>query len=299
MVIQLSNPQLPGPGDSQKKDGTRGGLGLFRWAAVEGDKDRACYLGNSEKAYPIPSNNPSPFGRWHRHKDLNWYKKQAGKSTEDNLDQEIEEMKRTEAIALHQALNPATGAEGYDARETAANPNNMEVGERKPREVEREVDDLDEFEEAPPKVKKSKKSKKEKKDKKKHREVEEEKRSSSPIRRGRSEEKAQSPVHKREERPVIRRQERSRSRTRKSRSPEQRRRERSRSRSPERRAQRRRDERSRSRSRRSSSPDRRGRRRDQRSRSRSSSSSPDERRDGQRANEDRLRARLEEARRRA
>jgi hypothetical protein len=121
-----------------------------------------------------PFSNSSPFGRWHRHKDLNWYKKQAGKSTDDNLDQEIEEMKRTEALALAQALNGGGGGgDAWTASEEAANPNEVAIGERKPRVVEDSLD-MDEFEEAPPKGKKHKKSKKDKKEKKRHRVSEDE-----------------------------------------------------------------------------------------------------------------------------
>lgn len=70
-----------------------------------------------------------PFGRWHRHKDLNWYKKQASKNTADTddvLDKEIQQMKQAEAAAFAIALgggNPAT--------QLPENPNLAPIGERK------------------------------------------------------------------------------------------------------------------------------------------------------------------------
>jgi len=81
------------------RGGTRGGAAEFKWTDVAADKDRENYLGHSIQA---------PVGRWQKNKDVNWYNKDSGPSTQAEVDAanaaEIRRIKRAEEDALSLAL---------------------------------------------------------------------------------------------------------------------------------------------------------------------------------------------------
>ena len=76
------------------RGGTRGGKDQFSWEGVKADKDREYYLGHSVKA---------TTGRWQKHKDVFWYTREKGDSSNPVAD-ELRRVKEREEDLMLEAL---------------------------------------------------------------------------------------------------------------------------------------------------------------------------------------------------
>ena len=76
------------------RGGTRGGKDQFSWEGVKADKDREFYLGHSVKA---------TTGRWQKHKDVFWYTREKGDSS-DPVAEELRRVKEREEDLMLEAL---------------------------------------------------------------------------------------------------------------------------------------------------------------------------------------------------
>ena len=76
------------------RGGTRGGKDQFNWESVKADKDREFYLGHSVKA---------TTGRWQKHKDVYWYTREKGDSS-DPVAEELRRVRDREEQLMMEAL---------------------------------------------------------------------------------------------------------------------------------------------------------------------------------------------------
>ncbi|KAI1612186.1 kinase phosphorylation protein-domain-containing protein [Exophiala viscosa] len=106
-----------------RKEGSRGGLGDFKWSDVQNSSHREHYLGHSLMA---------PVGRWQKGRDLSWYAKPDEESVDGEdpaakaareRKEEIRRVKEAEEDALARALGLPVAPRD--------NPNMQELGARR------------------------------------------------------------------------------------------------------------------------------------------------------------------------
>ncbi|KAK4946146.1 hypothetical protein LTR10_014657 [Elasticomyces elasticus] len=122
-----------------RKEGSRGGLGDFKWTDVQNSSHREHYLGHSLMA---------PVGRWQKGRDLSWYAKPDEESADGEdpaakaareRKEEIRRVKEAEEDALARALGLPVAPRD--------NPNMQELGAQ--REVAKVLKEAAEEDETP------------------------------------------------------------------------------------------------------------------------------------------------------